>query len=263
MEDLTVEQWSYIIGFLQGDGSLSGSEDGKGKMGIELAAKDRDILDLLEQILPFKTNRSERTRDTNFKDGYHSVCLYICDMDARQILCDRGIPYGPKSDIIAPPLGEYSRVDYIRGLIDADGSVGFTKRGLPFLSLTVSSDAVRDEFVAFIADVTGLHKESSRNKRDGVYNIAVFKEDALAVAAVLYYNGCIALERKRIAAEEIQGWSRPEGMKQQYRKKNWTPDEDQVVLNNSVAQAAELLGRTYKSVNIRRWRLNGGKKCMR
>lgn len=261
MEDLTVEQWSYIIGFLQGDGTLSGSPDGKGKMSVELSERDRDILDLLEQVLPFEVHRGERTRDTNFKADARSVVLYVCDMDSRKLLCERGLPYGQKSDVIAPPPGEYSRVDYIRGLVDADGSVGFTTKGLPFLSLTLSSDAVRDEFVSFISDITGLEKKSSRNARDGVYNIAVFKEDAQAVAATLYTEGCLSLARKHDAAREIQQWSRPAEMRKQYRAKRWTAEDDEVVLNHSTSEAAELLGRTVKSVNVRRWRLNGGEKC--
>lgn len=258
MEDLTVGQWSYIIGFLQGDGTLAGTPDGEGKMTVELSARDRDILDLLEQMLPFKVNRWERTRDTNFKSGHHSVVLYVCDMESRRILCERGIPYGSKSEIIEPPPGEYDRTDYLRGMIDADGSVGFTKRGFPFVSLGTSSRAIKDEFIAFIADVTGKVKTSTPNTAYGMYNISVFKEDAVAVAGALYYDGCMALERKRLAAEAIGGWTRPEGMRGPYRSKPWTKDQDELLLSHTNAEAAEMLDRTLASVSVRRSKLKRG-----
>lgn len=263
MDDLTKEQWSYITGFFQGDGSLSGGENSKGKMGVELSARDRDILDTLEQILPFASQRSERVRDTNFKKGFHAASLTVCDLEARKIFAERGVPYGPKSEIIEPPTWDYSKEDYIRGLVDADGSVGFTKRGFPFLSLTTSSDAIKDLFEGYVEEATGLRKRNNRNTRDGVYNISVFKEDAQKVASLLYYEGCVALERKRASAEAVQSWTRPEGMRKKYRTKGWTADEDRIVLSMPIKDAARALDRTEKSVNIRRWRLRGGERNAR
>ncbi|MFD5655064.1 LAGLIDADG family homing endonuclease [Streptomyces sp. NPDC127039] len=43
---------------------------------------------------------------------------------------------------MSPPHGEFASRDYLRGLIDADGSVGFTRRGMPFISLSTSSTAI-------------------------------------------------------------------------------------------------------------------------
>jgi hypothetical protein len=40
-------------------------------------------------------------------------------------------------------------------------------------------------------------------------------------------------------------------------RKQWTPEEDQLIRIHSVTEAAKLLGRTEKSVQVRRARLRG------
>jgi hypothetical protein len=52
-------------------------------------------------------------------------------LEARQAFIDLGPPVGRKSQIVRPPALPFSEVDYLRGIIDADGSVGFTASGLP------------------------------------------------------------------------------------------------------------------------------------
>jgi hypothetical protein len=37
--------------------------------------------------------------------------------------------------------------------------------------------------------------------------------------------------------------------------KKWTPEEDAILLSISIKEAAIQLGRTYKSANVRKWRL--------
>ena len=47
------------------------------------------------------------------------------------------VPVGKKSYIICPPKEEFSEVDYWRGIIDGDGSLGIAKSlgNAPFLSV--------------------------------------------------------------------------------------------------------------------------------
>lgn len=42
-------------------------------------------------------------------------------------MVDVGMTYGKKSDIITIPIISFSEIDYWRGMIDGDGSLGFTK----------------------------------------------------------------------------------------------------------------------------------------
>jgi hypothetical protein len=96
------------------------------------------------------------------------------------------------------------------------------------------------------------------NQRDRVYNILIMKEDAQVVASTLYYDGCLALMRKRRSAQEVQQWQRPDSMRKiDFTRKSWTPNEDEYILSHTIEESAENLGRTLKSVKVRLWRLRG------
>ncbi|MFD4786413.1 hypothetical protein ACFWN1_04910 [Streptomyces sp. NPDC058459] len=104
-----------------------------------------------------------------------------------------------------------------------------------------------------------MERNVRRNARDGMYNVLWTNEAAGRLAAGLYYPDCLALERKRAAARSIASWVRPEGMRAAFTPRRWSPDEDGVLLDiNSPTAAAEALGRTVPSCNIRLWRLRTG-----
>lgn len=65
----------------------------------------------------------------------------------------------------------------------------------------------------------------------------------------------MALDRKAKAAGSIADWVAP-STRFAHTKKHWTATEDTILLATaSNVEAAGLLSRTEKSVNIRRWRL--------
>lgn len=107
--------------------------------------------------------------------------------------------------MIKLPGCKFSRIDYFRGLIDGDGSLGLTSQGFPFLSLVTSSSHIAIEYLELIKQVTGKVKNSNRNTRDNIYNIVVYKEDAQLIVRHLYYTDCLALSRKLIKASEVLG----------------------------------------------------------
>ncbi|MER5789841.1 LAGLIDADG family homing endonuclease [Streptomyces sp. NPDC001980] len=92
-------------------------------------------------------------------------------MEARTTLNELGLPYGRKSQTIAPPKVGFSRRDHLRGLIDADGSVGFTSKGFPFISLTTASGAIVSYLSDYGRNTTGVARKPKRNTRDDVYNV--------------------------------------------------------------------------------------------
>ena len=247
-------EYSYLLGFLHADGHLSESGKNKGKITTELHIRDKDICKKFKNLVPFYSSISYRTRDTNFKTNYTSVTWSVCDLEFRKLLKFWGLTVGKKSDNIIQPVN-VSEIDYYRGLIDGDGSLGFTAKGFPFVSLVVSSEFLKNTYLKFLELVTGKLKTSTPNKRDAVYNIAVYKEDAQALVKVLYYDGCIALNRKLRLAKKILKWKRPKEMKQVLQTP-WTKAQDEIVLSNSVKVAAKILNRTVKSVASRRHRLN-------
>lgn len=198
--DLTLPEHAYLFGFLQGDGSLKEGTGRKGQLTVELSARDAGLLEEFQALVPFYSSIRTRTRDTNFADRYTSVIWTVCALEAREWLQSLGLPVGRKDQTITPPTIPFSASDYLRGLVDADGSVGITALGLPFLSLTTSSEAIRDFFLASCSRLPGQPRRVNRNQRDGVFNPMATRECAVNVASMLYYEHCLALARKVRAA---------------------------------------------------------------
>ncbi|MGW3559011.1 LAGLIDADG family homing endonuclease [Streptomyces sp. NPDC000963] len=260
--DLEDPGYAYMFGFLQADGHLSSQSRQRGRLTVEINARDIQILREFQQLTPYNSSITERTRATNFSKSHHSAIWTLSSLEARTTLNRLGLPYGKKSKKITPPRVPFSRRDYLRGVIDADGSVGFTGQGFPFVSLTTSSTAVGAYLCHYTKKITGTERQIKRNTRDGVYNVVYTKEAAVQLAAHLYYPDCLALERKRTNAEGLGAWVRPEDMRVSSHRR-WKTSEDRVLLahGNAVAAAGEL-GRTEQSCSLRLWRLKTGRAPM-
>jgi len=257
--DISPEHKSYIVGFLQGDGSHYEQSRNRGKIGIELSSKDIDILDKIETVLERFVNvsRNGRKRNTNFKTNYNSNILSIFDLDTRRQF-KPFIPTSKKASIIKPPIKMegFCKYHYIRGLSDADGSIGVTSKNRTFWSLCTSSEYIKNFILNDIKNVLNFDKRLNRNKRDNVYNIVLFDEDAIEYTKLLYDNATIYLNRKYSKYLDFKKWKRTIP-KSKSRKKKWLDYEDKVILNNtlSIKEKMLLLSRTEKSIKMRFWRL--------
>ena len=246
---MTNEELSYITGFLHGDGNNYKQSPGKGRISIELAMRDRDILDKIESIV-IDAKRSERTRDTNFKKNYASCKLSIFKKELRELL---DVPVGKKSKIIEPPVWIDER-HYIRGLCDADGSIGMTATK-PFWSLCTSSEKIKTLVLNKMRDVIGVEKRLNRNKRDNVYNIVIYAEDAISFAKYTYEDATIFLNRKYKEFKNISTWERT-NKKRPGRKKAWLSHEDKIILSDlPIKDKMNILNRSKSSIFTRIWRL--------
>lgn len=256
MLTLTVPEHAYFYGFAQGDGHLQESSRNRGRFTIELSSRDRELLEKFRLLFECNSTVSNRTRNTNFKKNYTTSTFRICDWAFRKELLDLGYQVGRKSRIVTPPICEFSETDYFRGVIDADGSLGMTAQGFPFISLVTPSDNIANWVISFISSTTGKsRKKLKRNVRDNIYNIMITKEDAVLLASMLYYDGCLAMERKRIKAKEIMVWSRPLSMRKMSPRKLWDKAQDDYILSHSIKESMSHLGRSKQSVSMRLWRL--------
>jgi len=251
--DMIDANLSYILVLFQTDGHRRihiRSPNSLGDLGIELSIKDVDILEKLQPILGPKATISKRTRITNFSAGkiYQTASLRIgARFFPEEIL--KYIPIGKKSLIISPPQEEYSEADYWRGIMDGDGSLGLRKSRKdinPFCSLTTASEDIYVGYTSYIANTIGLHIECKRNKRDNIYNICVGYNYCQPLIAKLYYNGCLALDRKLSEASKIRNWIRPPLSKVYY-----TAAEDEIIKNNSLEEASVILNRSIDGVKVR------------
>lgn len=256
--DLTIPEFAYMFGFLQADGHLYANTRNRGKLTLELQAQDVWLLEQFVKLVPFYSSLKFRTRQTNFRDSHTSAVWSIHDRSFREALIARGFPVGKKSNILAIPDGEFSIVDYFRGIVDADGSLGLTAKGFPYVSLITASESLATEYIRFLYEKIECRKKTERNLRDRVFNIAVFKEDAQALVSCLYYPGGLALPRKVAKVPEIACWQRLSG-RRKYTTRSWCVEEDDYILHHTVEESALFLGRTIQSIKMRLWRLKSKK----
>ncbi|MFD6880280.1 MULTISPECIES: LAGLIDADG family homing endonuclease [unclassified Streptomyces] len=257
--DLQVPCYAYMFGFLQADGHLSQQSRQRGQLALELNTRDIGLLHDFQRLTPFNSSITERTRATNFAASSHTAIWALSALEARTIVNELGIPYGRKSKTITPPRVDFSRRDYVRGVIDADGSVGHTGKGFPFVSLTTASTAIGAYLCHYAKKVTGAERTIKRNARDGVYNILYTNEAAVELASHLYYDGCLALERKKTSADSLSTWIRPADMPKMTPRHRWTLPEDLKLLDiGDAAAAAVELGRTESGCRQRLTRLRTG-----
>lgn len=255
--DLAIPGYSYFIGFAQADGHLSRrkSRDNLGKFSLEINSEDSSILADINLLLGMPGKIHYRVRDTNFKKNYASSTLTICKK-ACILEINKYIPFGAKTFIVKPPQVEYSKIDYIRGLIDADGSIGYTKKGIPFISFATKSEYLKITYLEYLKYLVGIDKVINRNTRDNIYNIVVFSTHAKKIITDLYYDNCISLKRKYNIAMSIKDWQ-PNSPRKYYGRCMWTKEEDSLLVANSsnLQEAAIILNRSLSSVKTHLWRI--------
>ncbi|PBC97094.1 hypothetical protein SAMN05446589_3699 [Streptomyces sp. OV198] len=253
--DLEIPEYAYMFGFLQADGHLSQQSRQRGRLTVEINVRDIDLLRRFQELTPHKSSITERTRSTNFTETSHTALWSLYSLEARTKLNQLGLPYGRKSKTIAPPRVVFSRRDYLRGFIDADGSLGYTQ-GYPFISLTTASTSIMADLCSYAEEITGTERRLRRNQRDDLYNIMYITEAAQSLAAHLYYPGCLSLKRKQTTAEGVAAWTRPAGSKPRPPRIEWTHEMDRVLLAApTIAHAAAELNYSWSACQVRRWKL--------
>lgn len=250
--------FSYLIGLLQTDGNLYETTRNRGRISLEIGIKDQDIIKKITKIIPVNYSIKERTRQTN-KGYIHLISLRIHDLSFRNLVKKWGVPAGKKSLIIKPPLhiSQLSIKDYIRGLFDGDGSLGYTKIGFPYIGFVTQSDEIKNFILDYVSKMVNKpKKQNNRNKRDNIYNLYFSKEDAVKFCEEIYPNRCLSLNRKYEKAQEIKKWIRPSTMRINPKQTKWDKTQDDYILSHSINESIKHLNRTKSSVIMRLWRLN-------
>ena len=198
--DASLPEVSYLLGLLHTDGWHTGRVDAKGKVGIELQERDVDVLRQLRDVIPCRTSLKRRQRRTNFADAYASYTLQFFDQAARVELAALGMPPGRKAyDLAVPQAAGLVVRDYLRGVLDGDGSVGFSRTGMPFITLVTASEHLARFFEGQIWEVCGVRRSTRRNSRNRA---------AAALAAHCWHaDAWPAIPRKAAAAAEVAAWA--------------------------------------------------------
>jgi hypothetical protein len=130
-----------------------------------------------------------------------------------------------------------------------------TSTNKPFIGFCTESIFIAkfvEEKFTFISNAA--KKIVNPNKRDNVFNLTYFNEEAQKICKTIYYDGCIGINRKINNSKTILEWKRPNGMKK-IRRKSWTFEEDAYIVNNSIENSSMQLGRSEQSIKSRLWRI--------
>jgi hypothetical protein len=123
--------------------------------------------------------------------------------DLRTQFIKLGFVAGKKSYICKPPNKNYDEISFWRGVIDGDGSIGFTAENIPFISLATQSKYIAKAFKIFVENITNFYPTTSKNKRDRTWNITIWSTNAIKLAKVLYPKNAISMTRKRKLAKKL------------------------------------------------------------
>ena len=203
--------YSYIYGLPITDGNMYLTTRNRGKVTLEVSIRNEDIVQKLFNVIP-NSIISERTRDTNFKSGYKTKIFSNHRKEFRDELISCGYPITNKTLNASIPDVEYDEYSFWRGVIDGDGSLGITNsiNKKAFISLVTKSESLKEEFLNFIKREFDIDKKLHRNKRDGIYNITIWNEDAVEFVRRLYLisKDNLYINRKYTKALEMQQWKR-------------------------------------------------------
>lgn len=209
MLDLTKENDAYFYGLLMADANLYLTTRNRGKVGLELV--DKDIINKIHKTYGGST--SSRTRKTNYSDELISYTWSRYDKQFRDELISYGFTSGNRQYHRRVPNVKYNEKGFWRGIADGNGSIGITSNKFPFLSLTIKSEELKNNYLCFIENNFNILKKINRNKRDNIYNICHYKEDAQVISRFLYKDSDLYVDRKYSKYLEIDSWIRPKNMK--------------------------------------------------
>lgn len=197
------ENESYIFGLLITDGSMCLNTRNRGNVRLEVSEKDFDIVEKLFNEIP-GSKISSRIRNTNFSKNYKTSIFSNYKKEFRDFLINCGFPIKDKTNLADKPKIDFNIPNFWRGVIDGDGSIGITSKGLPFISLVTKSENLKESYLSFLKDNFKIEKKINRNKRDNVYNIMVSGPKSIPIIKYLYIDNLgISLNRKYNKAKEI------------------------------------------------------------
>lgn len=151
---------------------------------------------------------------------------------------------------------EYSELDYWRGIVDGDGSLGIKKISkMPYLSITTHSDELYRDFNLLLEKHLNFKLNIHRNKRDNIYNMVILMEKALFITKLLYGNSAISIDRKQLSANSIMDYD-PLKYNTHSVLEKYTQEEDRIIINNTQEYCVRVfIDRHPVSISNRRRRL--------
>lgn len=187
----------YYAGFIAADGNIDKT---KTKLTIGLSAKDKTFLEKFLQDLKANYNIYKREKDGFINNSVIIISNKICyDLERNFNIVPN------KSLIYSPPNLKDSFLDcFIMGLIDGDGTIGFSKRKKGtqdsiYISIVGTYDTVnlvKNRFDEILENKTS--KLYQRNKNKNFYQYRISDKNARLIFTYFYtrYSNISKLNRK-------------------------------------------------------------------
>lgn len=181
---------AYIIGLIAADGHIV-HRNGINSLQLELSAKDKDILDKICSSLKFEKELSYIKSKNTYK-------LYINNTKIINDIVSKGIPYKNKTFDVAFPTNlpkEFYR-DYIRGVLDGDGSIYIendtNRLHVQFLGSKYMIESIRCNIPIDISDLSIIDIYESHS----CFKLSISGKRALNILHWLYNDANMYFQRK-------------------------------------------------------------------
>lgn len=198
LKSIKLENFWYFVGLLVTDGNLS--KDGR---HINISSKDTNHLEKVKETLGLKTKITLKSRGGNLQEKRYGF-LQFSDVKLYRYLYSLGITQNKSLTIGAVKVPDKFFVDFLRGVIDGDGSIRrwiHATNGNEQWSLSVVS-ASKDFIVWLQTTITKLFGVVGRlhSTKKNLYLLKYGKIVAQRVLSSIYYEGALSLDRKALLA---------------------------------------------------------------
>lgn len=196
-ETIDSAEKAYFLGFIMADGNIYKSkQNDRYQFSIKIKNTDKNILLKFANAIGFDSKKIIERKEN--RNGSETWCaeIKIYNRIFCQHLINKGIIPRKTGKEIMPIIDSKYKKDFIRGFIDGDGWIG---KDYPQVGYCSSS------FELVIAITKYLREELKIDlgiqKQKGVYVVKTSsKKKVFRILNHLYYNNCIALDRKQSLA---------------------------------------------------------------
>ncbi|NHN41790.1 cell division protein [Halorubellus sp. JP-L1] len=162
------EDLMYLLGLVFGDGDISlDRRDGNRGM-VRISNSDEDLLERAADIFDEKFDKRPEIE----RQDDRVPCIRVCSATIARLFANAGMET-PKVDLeLAPELTTAAHADaFLRGLMDADGSVSARDDGGSSVLLSTISKALAEQ-VQLMLETYGVRARRRERDRRGTYELA-------------------------------------------------------------------------------------------
>jgi len=192
---INTSEKAYILGFLWGDGNLQ-NKKGNHQIRIEIASKDRAILEDMRKAMSSNHPITDRIRDRLGTETKSST-LAIGRRDMVEDLMRLGMPEIKNSSLEIPKIKKVLTSHFIRGFSDSDGSIRIDKENraswsiITTTSLCCSVQDILKQNNVVSRVIPTIYKHLSRV-------IITKKSEIIKLRSYLYTGNHLCLNRKKM-----------------------------------------------------------------